>query len=122
MGYKTELKNGSSVDSQRIKTFYDCWLKPLFNQDPNLVVLLYSHAEDEEFEIPEETREWFIKLAFLRDDGSFDPDFRNVILSAITLDREASHLAIERPELSKRETPPSAIDPPPPIESSAAEA
>lgn len=114
MGFKTELKNGTIVDSQRIKTFYDCWLKPLFNEDPNKVVLLYLYAEDDSFEIPEDTRAWFIKLSFLEEDGTLDPDFRNVILSAITLDREASNLEIERPEAG-RGTP----KPPAPTDQSA---
>lgn len=108
MGFKTELKNGSTVDSQRIKTFYDCWLKPLFNQDPNLVALLYFHAENEAFDIPDETRAWFIKLAFLEEDGTLDPDFRNVILSAVTVDREQSKLTIERPERGRSAVPPAA--------------
>lgn len=111
MGYKTELKNGSTVDSQRIKAFYDCWLKPLFNQDPNLVALLYFKAVDEDYVIEPAQREWFIKLAFLQDDGTLDPDFRNVILSAITFDYEASNLAIERPEQERR--PPEPAPPAP---------
>ena len=105
MGFKTELKNGSSVDSQRIKTFYDCWLKPLFNQDPNLVALLYFHAEDENFEIEPQTRAWFVKLSFLEEDGSLDPDFRNVILSAVSIDRAESNLTIERPERNRGPAP-----------------
>jgi hypothetical protein len=101
MGFTTELKNGSSVDSQRIKTFYDSWLKPLYNQDPDLAAMLYFYALDPTFEIPPDRKQWFIKLAFLQDDGMLDPDFRNVILSAITVDREQSTLTIERPERSR---------------------
>ena len=101
MGFPTELKNGSHLDSQRIKTLYDSWLKPLFNEDPELVALLYFHAMDPTFEIPPERQQWFIKLSFLQEDGSLDPEFRSVILSAITVDREASTLSIERPECSQ---------------------
>jgi hypothetical protein len=98
MGFSTQLKNGSHVDSQRIKTLYDSWLKPLYNEDPELVALLYFHALDPAFVIPAKQRQWFIKLSFLQDDGSLDPEFRNVILSAVTVDRAASTLTIERPE------------------------
>lgn len=106
MGFKTELKNGTTVDSQRIKTFYDCWLKPLFNEDPNRVALLYLYAEDDSFAIEEDVRRWFIRLSFLEEDGTLDPDFRNVILSAVTLDREASNLIIERPEVDRAKPKP----------------
>ncbi len=101
MGFQTQLKNGSHVDSQRIKTLYDSWLKPLFNEDPELVALLYFHAADPAFMIPPENKKWFIKLSFLQEDGSLDPEFRNVILSAVTVDRDASTLTIERPERSR---------------------
>lgn len=99
MGFPTQLKNGSHVDSQRIKTLYDSWLKPLYNEDPNLVALLYFQAEDAEFVIPPERKQWFIKLSFLQEDGSLDPEFRNVILSAVSVNRAASTLSIERPEM-----------------------
>ncbi|MEA3208932.1 MAG: hypothetical protein QOE70_1989 [Chthoniobacter sp.] len=111
MGYPTELKNGSKVDSQRIKTFYDSWLKPLYNEDPNLAAYLFFLAQDAEFEIPEETKQWYITAGFLEEDGSLDPDFQNVILSALSIDREESTLTIERPELSR---PPPAPKPPEP--------
>jgi hypothetical protein len=98
MGFPTQLKNGSHVDSQRIKTLYDSWLKPLFNEDPELVALLYFRALDPDFVIPPKHRQWFIKLSFLQEDGTLDPEFRDVILSAVTVDRDASTLTIERPE------------------------
>lgn len=101
MGFPTQLRNGSQVDSQRIKTLYDSWLKPLYNEDPNLVALLYFHAADPEFVISPERKQWFIKLSFLQEDGSLDPEFRDVILSSVTVDRDASTLSIERPELSR---------------------
>ena len=100
MGSPTQLKNGSHVDSQRIKTLYDSWLKPLFNEDPELVALLYFHAMDAAFVIPPKQKLWFIKLSFLQEDGSLDPEFRNVILSAVSVDHDASTLSIERPERS----------------------
>ena len=102
MGYPTQLKNGSMADSQQIKTYYDSWLKPLYNEDPELAALLYFYATDPTFTIEPERRRWFIRLSFLREDGSLDADFRNVILSAITIDPEASTLSIERPERSVR--------------------
>jgi hypothetical protein len=98
MGFPTQLKNGSVVDSQRIKSLYDSWLKPLYNQDPELVALLYFRALDDSFVIPPERKKWFIRLSFLEPDGSLDPDFRNVLLSSVTVDRKASTLTIERPE------------------------
>lgn len=101
MGFPTELKNGSDVDSQHIKTLYDSWLKPLFNENPDLVAVLYFYALDPTFVIPAEQKQWFIKLSFLEADGSLDPDFRNVILSAVTVDQDASTLSIERPERSR---------------------
>lgn len=101
MGFQTQLKNGSLVDSQRIKTLYDSWLKPLFNEDPELVALLYFHALDSAFAIPPERKSWFILLSFLQEDGSLDPEFRNVILSAVTVDHAESTLSIERPEWSR---------------------
>lgn len=101
MGFPTPLRNGRQVDSQRIKTLYDSWLKPLYNQDPELVALLYFHAVDRAFEIPPERRKWFIKLSFLEEDGSLDPEFRDVILSSVTVDWSASTLTIERPEQSR---------------------
>jgi len=101
MGYKTELRNGSTVDSQRIKTFYDSWLKPLFKRDPNLAAQLYFLAQDDEFALPEEAMALFIEAGFLEPNDGLDPDFRNVILSAISIDREHSQLAIERPEKPK---------------------
>jgi hypothetical protein len=103
MGFKTELRNGATVDSQRIKTFYDSWLKPLYNHDPNLAAQLYFLALDEEFALTEENLALFIKTGFLEPDGSLDPDFRDVILSAIDIDREHSELTIERPEKPKPE-------------------
>jgi hypothetical protein len=103
MGYKTELRNGTTVDSQRIKTFYDAWLKPLFNRDPNLAAQLYFLALDDEFSLSEENTALFIEAGFLELDGGLDPDFRNVILSAIAIDREHSELTIERPEKPKPE-------------------
>lgn len=104
MGYLTKLKNASTVDSQRIKTFYDSWLKPLYNHDPNLVAYLFMLARDPDYAIPADTQDWFVKSGFLEEDGSLDDDFRNVILSAVTIDSDASTLTIERPEI----TPPGA--------------
>lgn len=101
MGYPTQLKNGSHLDSQRIKTLYDSWLKPLYNEDPELVALLYFRALDPAFVIPPKRKQWFIKLSFLEEDGTLDPEFRNVILSAVTVDRDASTLTIQRPEQSR---------------------
>lgn len=101
MGYQTELRNGAMVDSQRIKTFYDSWLKPLYHRDPNLAAHLYFLAQDEEYAVPEDARELFIGAGFLEEDGTLDPDFGNVILSAISIDREHSELTIERPEKEK---------------------
>ncbi len=98
MGYKTELRNGATVDSQRIKTFYDAWLKPLYNRDPNLAAYLYFMAQDDAYTLPEDIRAMFIDAGFLEADGALDPDFGNVILSAISIDREESELTIERPE------------------------
>jgi hypothetical protein len=98
MGFPTTLKNGGVVDSQRIKLLYDSWLKPLYNEDPELVALLYFRAVDPAFPIPAVRRKWFIKLSFLEEDGTLDPDFRQIILSSVTIDREASTLTIERPE------------------------
>lgn len=98
MGYKTELRNGTTVDSQRIKTFYDSWLKPLYNQDPNLAAQLFFLAQNEEYALPEDTAAWFVKTGFLEPDGTLDADFRNVILSSISVDYESSILSIERPE------------------------
>lgn len=105
MGYKTELRNGTTVDSQRIKTFYDSWLKPLYNQDPNLAAQLFFLAQNEEFNLAEDTRAWFVKTGFLEADGTLDADFRNVILSAISIDLEEGILSIERPEKPKTTVP-----------------
>lgn len=104
MGYQTALRNGTTVDSQRIKTFYDSWLKPLYNQDPNLAAQLFFFAQDESFAIADDTRAWFVKMGFLEPEGHLDADFRNVILSAISVDMERGVLTIERPEVPK--TPP----------------
>ena len=101
MGFPTQLKNGSHLDSQRIKTLYDSWLKPLYNEDPELVALLYFHAMDSTFVISPKQKQWFIKRSFLEENGSLDPEFRNVILSAVTVDRDASTLSIERPERNR---------------------
>lgn len=101
MGYKTELRNGTTVDSQRIKTFYDSWLKPLYNQDPNLAAQLFFFAQNDEYVLPEENAAWFVKTGFLEPDGTLDPDFRNVILSAVSVNYETSVLSIERPERPK---------------------
>lgn len=101
MGYKTELRNGATVDSQRIKTFYDSWLKPLYNRDPNLAAHLFFLAQDEDYVPPDGLTEFFIEAGFLEPDGALDADFRNVILSAIAIDREHSELTIERPEKPK---------------------
>ena len=98
MGYKTELRNGTTVDSQRIKTFYDSWLKPLYKHDPNLAAQLFFLAQNDEYKIGEGTRVWFIDAGFLEPDGTLDPDFRNVIVSAISVNYETSVLSIERPE------------------------
>ena len=102
MGYPTKLRDGGSVDSQRIKLLYDSWLKPLYNQDPDLVALLYFRAVDPRYVFPEARRKWFIKLSFLLEDGTLDPDFRHVILSSVSIDAEASTLTIERPEKPKK--------------------
>lgn len=109
MGFKTELRNGTSVDSQRIKTFYDQWLRPLYKRDPNLAAQLYFLAQDEEFALPEEAMALFVEAGFLEEDGGLDPDFRNVILSAISIDRERSALTIERPEKPKPVEAPAGI-------------
>jgi len=98
MGYQTKLRNGASVDSQRIKLLYDSWLKPLYNENPNLVAMLYFLALDPDYAIPEPRRKWFIKLSFLESDGRLDPEFRDVILSSVTVDEDATTLTIERPE------------------------
>ncbi|HEX8295404.1 MAG TPA: hypothetical protein VF593_03840 [Chthoniobacteraceae bacterium] len=101
MGYPTELRNGAKVDSQRIKTFYDSWLKPLYNQDPNLAALLYLFAKDEGYELEPDKLRWFIDSGFLDANGVLDGDFRNVIVSALSIDPEESTLSIERPELPR---------------------
>lgn len=98
MGFPTTLKTGGVVDSQRIKLLYDSWLKPLYNEDPQLVAQLYFLAVDPTFVIPTARKKWFIKLSFLEEDGTLDADFRHVILSAVTIDRAESTLTIERPE------------------------
>jgi|GEM_PF-4151385 len=102
MGYPTKLHNGAVVDSQRIKLLYDSWLKPLYNEDPNLVAQLFFLATDPGYAISEARRKWFIKLSFLEKDGTLDAEFRDVILSAVTVDAEASTLTIQRPERPKK--------------------
>jgi hypothetical protein len=102
MGYPTTLQNGAVVDSQRIKLLYDSWLKPLYNQEPNLVALLYFLALDPGYEMPEARRKWFIKLSFLEKGGKLDPEFRDVILSAVSVNAEESTLSIQRPEGPKK--------------------